>query len=87
MILVDAARAAKTDPEPAPSVGFLSAMSPGSAASLLDTRRPAVSSGAALMLGYLRGGAIDMAPVVDTFGIRLATVDRYARAVLGKSAA
>lgn len=45
---------ASTDPEPAPSVGFLSAMSPGSAPSPFDTPRPAVSSGGALMLGYLR---------------------------------
>ena len=39
---------------------------------------------AALMLGYLRGDAIDMAPVVDTFGIKLSTVTEYARKVLGR---
>jgi uncharacterized protein YbjT (DUF2867 family) len=38
---------------------------------------------AGLMLGYLYGDAIDMAPVVDQFGIKLASVDEYARRVLG----
>jgi uncharacterized protein YbjT (DUF2867 family) len=38
---------------------------------------------AGLMLGYLYGDAIDMAPVVDQFGIQLASVDDYARGVLG----
>jgi uncharacterized protein YbjT (DUF2867 family) len=41
---------------------------------------------AALMLGYLCGDAIDMAPVVDTFGIKLTNVTEYARSVLGRSA-
>jgi uncharacterized protein YbjT (DUF2867 family) len=41
---------------------------------------------AALMLGYARGDAIDMAPAVDTFGIKLASIDDYARAVLGNAA-
>lgn len=40
---------------------------------------------AALMLGYLHGDAMNMAPVIDTFGIKLTSVDEYARAVLGKS--
>ena len=38
---------------------------------------------AGLMLGYLYGDAIDMAPVVDQFGITLTSVDEYARGVLG----
>jgi hypothetical protein len=38
------------------------------------------------MLGYARGDAIDMAPAVDTFGIKLASIDDYARAVLGNAA-
>jgi uncharacterized protein YbjT (DUF2867 family) len=38
---------------------------------------------AGLMLGYLYGDAIDMAPVVDQFGIQLTSVDEYARGVLG----
>jgi uncharacterized protein YbjT (DUF2867 family) len=38
---------------------------------------------AGLMLGYLYGDAIDMAPVVDQFGIKLTSVDEYARRVLG----
>lgn len=41
---------------------------------------------AALMLGYARGDAIDMAPVVNTFGIKLAGVNDYARSVLGSTA-
>jgi uncharacterized protein YbjT (DUF2867 family) len=41
---------------------------------------------AALMLGYLQGDAIDMAPVVKTFGIGLSTVDDYARSVLAGTA-
>jgi len=38
---------------------------------------------AGLMLGYAYGDAIDMAPVVDQFGIHLTSVDDYARRVLG----
>jgi uncharacterized protein YbjT (DUF2867 family) len=38
---------------------------------------------AALMLGYLHGDAINMGPVVDTFGIKLTNVNDYARSVLG----
>jgi uncharacterized protein YbjT (DUF2867 family) len=41
---------------------------------------------AALMLGYLHGDAMNMAPVVDAFGIKLTNVDDYARSVLGKAA-
>ena len=41
---------------------------------------------AGLMLGYLRGDAMNMASVVDTFGIKLTNVDEYARTVLGKPA-
>ena len=41
---------------------------------------------AALMLGYLWGDAINMAPVVDTFGIKLTYVNDYGRRVLGKVA-
>ncbi|HLN01667.1 MAG TPA: SDR family oxidoreductase [Bryobacteraceae bacterium] len=42
---------------------------------------------AALMLGYSRGDAMNMPPVVDTFGIKLTTVNDYAHGVLGKAAA
>jgi uncharacterized protein YbjT (DUF2867 family) len=42
---------------------------------------------AALMLGYLYGDAMNMAPVVNTFGIKLSNVNEYARSVLGKAAA
>jgi len=38
-----------------------------------------------LMLGYMRGDAMNMAQVVDTFGIRLQTVDEYARRVMEPS--
>jgi hypothetical protein len=41
---------------------------------------------AALMLGYLHGDVINMAPVVDTFGILLTNVNDYARSVLGTAA-
>jgi uncharacterized protein YbjT (DUF2867 family) len=41
---------------------------------------------AALMLGYAHGDAMNMAPVVDTFGIRLSTIDEYAHSVLGRAA-
>ena len=41
---------------------------------------------AALMLGYLHGDAMNMASVVNTFGIKLTNVDEYARSVLGKPA-
>jgi uncharacterized protein YbjT (DUF2867 family) len=41
---------------------------------------------AALMLGYLHGDAMNMAPVVDTFGITLTNINEYARSVLGRAA-
>ena len=47
---------------------------------------PLQKSFAALMLGYCRGDAMDMAPVVETFGIKLSSVDEYARSVLGQGA-
>lgn len=42
---------------------------------------------AALMLGYARGDAMNMAPVRDIFGIQLTSVSDYARAALGIAAA
>jgi uncharacterized protein YbjT (DUF2867 family) len=47
---------------------------------------PLQKSFAALMLGYLHGDAMNMVPVVDTFGIKLTSVNEYARSVLGRSA-
>jgi hypothetical protein len=41
---------------------------------------------AALMLGYLHGDAMNMAPVVDRFAIKLSSVDDYARSVLARAA-
>jgi uncharacterized protein YbjT (DUF2867 family) len=41
---------------------------------------------AALMLGYLHGDAINMVPVVDTYGIKLTKIDEYARNVMAKIA-
>lgn len=41
---------------------------------------------AALMLGYLHGDAINMAPVVDKFAIKLSSVDDYARSALARAA-
>lgn len=46
---------------------------------------PLQKSFAALMLAYARGDAMDMAPVVDTFGIKPSDIDEYARSVLGKA--
>ena len=37
---------------------------------------------AALMLGYLQGDAMNMEPVIERFGLRLTSVDDYARRVL-----
>jgi len=42
---------------------------------------------AALMLGYLHGDAMDMAPVIETYGVKLTNVNEYARSVMGKAAA
>lgn len=41
---------------------------------------------AALMLGCLYGDAMNMASIVDQFGIKLTSVDEYARSVLGNIA-
>jgi uncharacterized protein YbjT (DUF2867 family) len=41
---------------------------------------------AALMLGYARGDAMNVEPVVDVFGIRLTSINDYARSVLGVTA-
>jgi hypothetical protein len=41
---------------------------------------------AALMLGCVYGDAMDMAPIVDQFGIELTSVDEYARSVMGNVA-
>ncbi|HYK35675.1 SDR family oxidoreductase [Alloacidobacterium sp.] len=38
---------------------------------------------AALMLGYLNGDAMEMKPIQQEFGIKLKSVDAYAREVLG----
>lgn len=48
---------------------------------------PLQKSFAGLMLGYARGDAIDMVPVIETFGIGLTSVDEYARRVLRKAGA
>jgi uncharacterized protein YbjT (DUF2867 family) len=42
---------------------------------------------AALMLGYIHGDSINVAPVVDKFPIRLSSVDDYARSVVSRAAA
>jgi uncharacterized protein YbjT (DUF2867 family) len=47
---------------------------------------PLQKSFAALMLGYVRGDAMNVAAVVDTFGIKLGNVDEYASSVLGQAA-
>jgi len=41
---------------------------------------------AALMLSSVNGDAMDMTQIADEFGMRLASVEGYARSVLGKSA-
>jgi uncharacterized protein YbjT (DUF2867 family) len=40
---------------------------------------------AALMLGYLSGDVMDMAPIQREFGLKLTSIDDYARAILGKT--
>ncbi len=40
---------------------------------------------AALMLGYAEGDAMNMAPVIDKFGLQLMSVEEYARNVLPKA--
>lgn len=47
---------------------------------------PMQKSFAALMLGYARGDAMGMASVVDTFGIKLTTVNDYAHRALASAA-
>ncbi len=41
---------------------------------------------AALMLWCSRGDAINMAPLIDTFGIKLTSVTDYARGLQGSAA-
>jgi uncharacterized protein YbjT (DUF2867 family) len=41
---------------------------------------------AALMLGYVHGDAMNMAPVVDKFAIKLTSVDDYSRSALARAA-
>jgi len=48
---------------------------------------PLQKSFAALILGYLHGDAMNMASVVEAYGIKLTNVDEYARSVMGKAAA
>lgn len=47
---------------------------------------PMEKSIAALMLGYAHGDAIDMAPVVEEFNLRLTSLEEYARRVMGRAA-
>jgi len=47
---------------------------------------PLQKSFAGLMLGYLHGDAIDMASVIETYGIQPGSVSEYARSVMGKAA-
>ncbi|MGA7240418.1 MAG: SDR family oxidoreductase [Bryobacteraceae bacterium] len=47
---------------------------------------PLQKSFAALMLGYLHGDTMNMQAVVDTFGIKLTSVNEYARSVLARAA-
>ena len=47
---------------------------------------PMQKSFAGLMLGFLHGDAMNMAAVVDAFGIRLTSVTQYAESVLGTAA-
>ena len=53
---------------------------------LEEATDPLQKSFAALMLGYLHGDAVDMTPVIDAFGLKLASVADYARSVMGKAA-
>jgi uncharacterized protein YbjT (DUF2867 family) len=41
---------------------------------------------AALMLGYLHGDAINMAPTIDTFALKLRNVEDYAHGVMNRAA-
>lgn len=47
---------------------------------------PLQKSFAGLMLGYLHGDAMDMAPVMQRFGIKPTTLTEYAKRVLGMAA-
>lgn len=47
---------------------------------------PMQKSFAALMLGYLHGDAMEMAPVIRQFGLKLTSIDEYARRVLANTA-
>ncbi len=38
------------------------------------------------MLGYAHGDSMNMAPIVEKFGVKLTSVDEYARRVLMKTA-
>jgi uncharacterized protein YbjT (DUF2867 family) len=51
-----------------------------------ESADPLQKSFAGLMLGYARGDAMNMAPVVETFGIKLTSVNDYAERVLSKAA-
>ena len=46
---------------------------------------PLQKSFVALMLGYARGDAIAMGPVVDTYGVKLSSIDEYACGVVEKA--
>ena len=47
---------------------------------------PLQKSFAALMLGYLRGDAMNTAAVIDTYGIKLTNINEYARNVMAHAA-
>ena len=50
---------------------------------ILAWPRSVTKTFAGLMLAAAHGDAMDVAPVVETFGLRLTSVDEYARSVLG----
>lgn len=52
----------------------------------IDSPDPMQKSFAALMLGYARGDAMEMGPVIDRFKLKLTSIDQYARGVLSKAA-
>ncbi len=54
-------------------------------AQLQEAKDSMQRSFAALMLGYLSGDVMDMAPIQREFGLKLTSVDDYARAILGKT--
>jgi uncharacterized protein YbjT (DUF2867 family) len=53
-------------------------------AQLAEAKDSMQKSFAALTLGYLLGDAMKMAPIQEEFGLKLTSIDDYARAVLGK---